>query len=120
MSASKNPSSKKYGKKRVKRLKTHEPRTNGHQETISKIGNERKFHEDVINLRITGGTKFSVRELEVAYPRALEQWLKLPGSIVKTPTDVLLIHNDLKDTDATSESVVPPQIRKRGEADDDS
>lgn len=100
MSTRKYRSSKKHSRKRVKRLKTTNLRNKRKPETIAKIGNERKVHEEIISSRITGGIKLTDKEIEQAYSRALEQWLKLPGSVVKTPTDVLLIHKDLKDADA--------------------
>jgi hypothetical protein len=44
---------------------------------------ERKLHEEIIERRM-GEESPSVD----AYSRALEQWKKLPGSVVRPPTDV--------------------------------
>lgn len=56
-------------------------------------GDERKAHEEIINRRVTGGLDMSREEIAEAYIRAQEQWLQLPGSIIRSPTDILLIQN---------------------------
>jgi hypothetical protein len=46
----------------------------------------------------------SREEIAEAYVRAQEQWLQLPGSTIRSPTDVLLIQNRLKSKDISASS----------------
>ena len=62
----------------------------------SREGKERKVHEEIINRRVSGGIDLTREEIAEAYIRAQEQWLQLPGSIIRTPTDVLLIQKSFK------------------------
>jgi hypothetical protein len=49
-------------------------------------GRERKVHEEIIERRLEGGAPPTPE----AYARALEQWHKLPGSVMRPPTDITL------------------------------
>jgi hypothetical protein len=49
-------------------------------------GEERKVHEEIIQRRIGGGEAPTPE----AYARALKQWQQLPGSVIRSPTDVTL------------------------------
>ena len=82
--------SKKHNtkKRRIKSLTKH----NKHDKPPSpRLENERRVHEEIINRRISGGITLTDKEISRAYARAYEQWQKLPGYIVRPPTDVLLI-----------------------------
>ena len=77
----KYPSSRKYSPKKVKDLETSGARNKGEMETRPRMGSERKLHEEIINRRVGGGINLTVAELQEAYARALDQWLKLPGPL---------------------------------------
>ena len=49
-------------------------------------GEERKIHEEIIQRRIGGGEAPTPE----AYTLALKQWQQLPGSVIRSPTDVTL------------------------------
>jgi hypothetical protein len=61
---------------------------------------ERQVHEKITDRRITGGIRMTRQEINEAYIRAQEQWLQLPGSIIRTPTDILLIQKTLRSKDS--------------------
>lgn len=46
-------------------------------------GEEHEVHREILERRMRGGPK-PTRE---SYERALEQWKKIPGSVVRPPTD---------------------------------
>jgi len=104
MSKKKVSLSKKY-KSRKRRLKSFTERKKSDKRPSFLLENERRVHEEIINRRITGGVTLTQKETSEAYVRALEQWQKLPGSITKPPTDVLLTQQLPKsqDTEATPE-----------------
>lgn len=47
-------------------------------------GREHQVHKEILERRVRGGPQPTPE----AYARALEQWKKLPGSIVRPPSDV--------------------------------
>jgi len=47
-------------------------------------GEEHEVHQEILERRMRGGPK-PTRE---SYERALEQWKKIPGSVVRPPTDI--------------------------------
>src|SRR5437773_10340296 len=65
-------------------------------------GRERKVHEEIIERRLEGGAPPTPE----AYTRALEQWHKLPGSVMRPPTDIALPGESPKSgsTDVPSQS----------------
>jgi hypothetical protein len=71
---------------------------------LSHEGDERNAHEVIINRRITGGVTMSREEIAEAYISAQEEWLQLPGSIIRSPTDVLLIQKRLQIKDISASS----------------
>lgn len=79
-STSTNYSSDTEGENR----KNNEP--NDHQKLGFVKGEERKVHEEIIEKRIGGG----VLPTPELYANALRQWQQLPGSVVKSATDVKL------------------------------
>src|SRR5437867_13233987 len=88
MSNKKSTSRKKSSKYKNRKKKTKQ---NHHRDTLQLSGNERKVHEDIIQRRITGGVTLSMEAVREAYARALEQWKKLPGSVIKPSTDIVLL-----------------------------
>jgi hypothetical protein len=68
-----------YGEEREVHEQIIERRMGGEEPPTS----ERKLHEEIIARRL-GEEPPSVD----AYSRALEQWKKLPGSVIRPPTDV--------------------------------
>jgi hypothetical protein len=68
-----------YGEERQVHEQIIERRMGGEEPPTS----ERKLHEEIIARRM-GEERPSVD----AYSRALEQWKKLPGSVIRPPTDV--------------------------------
>jgi hypothetical protein len=96
-------------KKRLKSSKRSSRKKNGSKANISRAkplerasheGNERKVHEEIINRRVSGGIRLTREEIAEAYVRAQKQWLQLPGSIIRTPTDVVLIQKSLNSKDS--------------------
>ena len=69
----------RYGEERAVHEQIIERRMGGEEPPTS----ERKLHEEIIARRM-GEEPPSVD----AYSRALEQWKKLPGSVIRPPTDV--------------------------------
>jgi hypothetical protein len=63
--------------------KRKEPYNHG-EEPQKKAGREREVHEKIIARHYEGGAPPSPE----AYARALQQWQRLPGSVVRPPTDV--------------------------------
>jgi len=59
----------------------------GKRPRLTGKGRERVVHEDIIAKRLGGGALPTMD----AYARGLEQWQKLPGSLVRPPTDVTLL-----------------------------
>jgi hypothetical protein len=59
---------------------------NDHQKPEFIKGEERKVHEEIIEKRIGGGVPPSPG----LYASALRQWQHLPGSVVRSATDVKL------------------------------
>jgi hypothetical protein len=49
-------------------------------------GREHQVHKEILKRRMRGGPEPTPED----YARALEQWKKLPGSVVRPPTDVTL------------------------------
>lgn len=68
-------------------------------ERASRHGDERKVHDEIISRRVSGGIHVTRQEVAEAYIRAKEQWLRLPGSIIKTPIDAVLIQKSLESKD---------------------
>jgi len=48
-------------------------------------------NEQIIDRRIRGGISITAEEIAELYVQAQQQWLKLPGSIIRPPTDIILI-----------------------------
>jgi hypothetical protein len=69
-------------------------------ERASREGKEREVHDEIINRRVSGGMRMTRQEIAQAYIGAQEQWLQLPGSIIRTPTDVTIIQKRLKSRDS--------------------
>jgi len=64
--------------------------SNDHRKPPLIEGEERKVHEEIIDRRIRGGAALSKEDITEAYDRALQQWQKLPGSVISPPTDITL------------------------------
>jgi hypothetical protein len=94
--AKKRASLSKKNKSHKRRVKSFTERNKRDKRPPLLLENERKVHEEIINRRITGGVTLTQKEISEAYVRALEQWQKLPGSITKSPTNVLLIQQPSK------------------------
>jgi hypothetical protein len=60
------------------------------------LGGKRQVHEEIIARRMEGGAPPSPE----AYALALEQWHRLPGSVMRPPTDVLSAAKKSKPPDA--------------------
>ena len=56
----------------------------GEGERPKREGREREIHEEIVRKRLEGGKPPTAD----TYARALEQWHKLPGSIVRPPSDI--------------------------------
>jgi hypothetical protein len=82
--SSKNDS---YNKKNESKNNTE---SNNHDKPPLIEGEERKVHEEIIDRRIRGGADLSKEDITKAYDRALQQWQKLPGSVISQPTDITL------------------------------
>jgi hypothetical protein len=68
-----------------KQKEPNEPHERGERpERPRPQGRERKVHEEIIERRMGGGAPPTPE----AYARALEQWHKLPGSVVRPATDI--------------------------------
>jgi len=48
------------------------------------MGDERRIHEEILDRRMRGGAP----PTPAAYLRAFKQWQRLPGAVVRSPTDV--------------------------------
>lgn len=96
MSKKRFRSSKKQGSDSEKGLKINTRRNRDQMQQSRDEGNERKVHEEIMDRRIRGGISLTKEEIAEAYKRAQEQWLKLPGSTMRPPTDVLLIQRRSK------------------------
>ena len=84
-----NKSSKNdnYNKKNKTKNNTE---SNDHDKPPLIEGEERKVHEEIIDRRIRGGAALSKKDITKAYDQALQQWQKLPGSVISPPTDITL------------------------------
>ncbi len=60
-------------------------------------GRDREVHLDIITRRMEGGAPATPE----AYASALEQWHKLPGSVVRPPSDLKATPEGPKPKDAT-------------------
>ena len=49
-------------------------------------GREHQVHKEILKRRMRGGPEPTPED----YARALEEWKKLPGSVVRPPTDITL------------------------------
>jgi hypothetical protein len=76
---------KNSGDSKPKR-KDHDDDDERHHQGPTGKGRERVVHEEIIAKRLEGGAPPTMD----AYTRALEEWQKLPGSVMRTPTDVTL------------------------------
>jgi len=97
-----NKSSKNdnYNKKNETKNNTE---SNNHDKPSLIEGEERKVHEEIIDRRIRGGAALSKEDITTAYDRALQQWQKLPGSVISPPTDITLANQKRpKSNDTTS------------------
>jgi hypothetical protein len=68
-------------------------------------GREHQVHKEILERRWQGGPKPTPED----YQRALEQWKKLPGSVVRPPTDI---------TGTPPEEPAPPPKPDEDEPDD--
>jgi hypothetical protein len=63
-------------------------------------GRERQVHEEIIARRLGGGEPPSPE----AYKHALDQWQQLPGSVIRSPTDVIPPATEPKSADESQAS----------------
>jgi hypothetical protein len=98
--SNKSSKNQNYNKKNETKNNTE---SNNHDKPPLIEGEERKVHEEIIDRRIRGGAALSKEDVTKAYERALQQWQKLPGSVISPPTDIILgTQKRSKSNDTTS------------------
>lgn len=85
--SNKSSKNENYNKKNETKNNTE---SNNHNKPLLIEGEERKVHEEIIDRRLRGGAALSKEDITKAYDRALQQWQKLPGSVISPPTDITL------------------------------
>jgi len=96
-----------------KRVKINAP-IKKHQKEPSFEGKERRLHEDIINRRIGGGIVLTKKEIAEAFDQAREQWINLPGAIMKSPSDILLIQKRSKSQEPFGSPDQPDYVEDNG------
>jgi hypothetical protein len=91
-------STKRQTSNNKKRAKIN-TRVKKHQKDPLFEGKERRVHEELINRRIGGGIVITKKEIAEAFAQARQQWMNLPGSIIKSSSDILLIEKRSKSKD---------------------
>jgi hypothetical protein len=95
-----NPKKPKDPKDPKRSQEPHKPDPDYMRPKHKPEGREHQVHKEILARRMRGGPEPTPE----TYARALEQWKKLPGSVVRPPTDVTL----------------PPPVEPSGSADQGS